>query len=145
MATGDAIAIDWNKATVNNFLLRFSGIDGDYPLENFTVDATNNRWSATPVGGLPNLSHINGTLTNPGAVQLVSAAAPNQIEDVEGNLLAPGTVVFNRAITIAPPTVRGTVTATYLSGLGDASLPITAGTDLTGNAPIVINVSSVEN
>jgi len=145
MASGDILAIDWANATAANFRVTVTGIDDDIALSNFTADVANNRWSAEPAAGSwPSLSHLNGTVATPGAIQVVSAAAPNQLADVEGNLLAAGTVIFNRAITIAEPAIAGTLTAVYTSGLGAAGSAITASGSL-GSSPLIVTVTSVEN
>lgn len=146
MATGDPILVDWTKAGAANFVLNVTGI-GDIALESFSYDATASQWKATPVGGWPNATFANGTPGAPGSIRLLTAAAPNQVEDVQGNLLAAGLEIASRAITIAPPSVVGTVTATYISGFGaaaDLSTPINTAGPL-GSGEIVIEIRSTEN
>jgi len=145
MATGDAIALDFDSFKVDSFEVRVSGIADPIPLTNFAVDQANNLWSAAPVGGSwPVLSpDVHGSTTSPGSVQVVTSAT-SRIQDVQGNVLAAGTVVFSRAITLTPVAIAGTLSASYVSGLGANGAAITTSNAL-GSGTLVINIASVEN
>lgn len=145
MATGDPLQINWNSATASSFIVRITGI-GDLTLQSFSVDQANNRWSGIPQGGSwPLLNSTMGTTASPGSIQVLTAPAGlGQIEDVEGNVLAPNTVIFSRAITIDPPAIVASLTASYQSGLGTNGDPITASGSL-GSGALIITVNSVED
>lgn len=145
MATGDNIQIDFSTASKDSFRLRVTGITHDLQLENFIIDAATGRWSASCINGFPALTHENGTVANPGQIQLITATAPNQVKDVLGNLLPGGVAVASRAIHFAEPTIIGDLTATYISGLGDMATPLVDNTELAGSqSPIVIEIVSTE-
>lgn len=145
MASGDPVALDVSTFKVDSFEVRITGITDPIPLTGLTVDAATGRWSASPVGGSwPTLSpSVHGSTASPGSIRVVTSAT-SQIQDVEGNVLAAGTEIFNRAITLTPVAIEATLAAAYVSGLGTAGTPITTSNAL-GNSPLVITVTSTEN
>ena len=145
MASGDRVALDASTITAASVRVVITGITGDIPLENFSFDAATRRWSATPVGGSwPNLTSANGNPGSPGSVQVLSAAAgAGQVTDVEGNVLAPNTLLFTRPIEIPVPAIISSVTGTYISGLGTAGATITASGSL-GNGALIVEFDSTE-